>query len=172
MTLMTVSKMKKYFDNFFHIRVQWSVDALGERNHWLRYPTNWDQTVQNAFEVRDYLTKFCKGTVRSTITPSLFSITTFKETYEWLLFNDFSIPNQNHFNLISAPNFLSPQHLPQELKETIVPKILKLSKEHYNQLMFERDEDCFQMAVQYADKLDQMRGTDWKSTFPEIAQYA
>lgn len=170
-TLMNVEKMKKYFDNFSHIAIQWSIDGLKERNYWLRYPTNWDQTVQNAFEVRDYLTKIHKGTVTSTITPSLFSITTFKETYNWLLLNDFSIPDQRHLNLVSAPNFLNPQHLPQELKEKIAPCIFKISKAHYNQLMSERSEDCFQLAIQYANNLDNMRGTNWKITFPEIAQY-
>ena len=37
--------------------------------------------------------------------------------------------------------------------------------------MSERSEECFQLAVQYADNLDKMRGTNWKTTFPEIAQY-
>ena len=38
--------------------------------------------------------------------------------------------------------------------------------------MSERDEDCFELAIQYADNLDNMRGTDWKTTFPEISEYA
>lgn len=172
MTLMTVSKMKKYFDNFCYIRIQWSVDALKERNYWLRYPTNWERTISNAGEVRKYLIKHGKGEVQATITPSLFSITTFKETYDWLLLNDYVLPDQMPMNVIDNPNFLSPQHLPEELKEKIAPKVFKLSKAHYNQLMLERDENSFQLAIQYADKLDQMRGTDWRSTFPEISEYA
>ena len=171
MTLMTVSKMKKYFDNFCHIRIQWSIDALKERNYWLRYPTNWDQTVQNCEEVRDYLIKTGKGTIQGTLTPSLFSITTLKETYDWLLINDYVLLDQMPMNTIDNPKFLSPQHLPQEIKEKIAPKISRLSKIHYNQLMSERSEECFQLAVQYADNLDKMRGTNWKTTFPEIAQY-
>ena len=171
MTLMTVSKMKKYFDNFCSIKIQWSIDALEDRNHWLRYPTNWDQTVNNCNEVRDYLIRIGRGAINATITPSLFSITTLKETYDWLLCNDYVFPNQVPLNTIDNPKFLSPQHLPQELKEMIGAKISRLSKAHYNQLMSERDEDSFQMAVQYADKLDQMRGTNWKVTFPEIARY-
>jgi len=172
MTLMTVSKMKKYFDNFCRIRIQWSVDALKERNYWLRYPTNWEQTTSNAEEIRKYLIKHGKGEVQATITPSLFSITTFKETYDWLLFNDYVPPDQMPMNVIDNPNFLSPQHLPKELKEKIAPEVFKLSKAHYNQLMLEQDENSFKLAIQYADKLDQSRGTDWRFTFPEIAQYA
>jgi len=172
MTLMTVSKMKKYFDNFCNIRIQWSVDALGERNYWLRYPTNWEQTIKNVEEIRNYLFRHGKGEIQCTITPSLFSIFTFKDTYDWMLLNDYATPEQLHFNVVDNPKFLSPQHLPQELKDKIAPKIFKLSKIHYNQLMFDRDENCFQLAIQYANKLDQMRGTDWKLIFPEIAKYA
>ena len=172
MTLMTLDKMKIYFDNFSYIRIQWSVDALDERNYWLRYPTNWKQTISNAEEVRKYLIKNAKGEIQATITPSLFSITSFKETYDWLLLNDYVFPNQVPMNVVDSPNFLSPQHLPKELKEKIASKVFKLSKAHYNQLMLERDENSFQLAIQYADKLDQMRGTDWRSTFPEISEYA
>jgi|APGre2960657373_1045057.scaffolds.fasta_scaffold04183_5 hypothetical protein len=171
-TMMNIVKMKKYFDNFLCTIIQWSVDGLKERNHWLRYPTNWEQTVQNATEVRDYLFKYNKGSVTSTITPSLFSITSFKETYDWLFLNDFSFPNQKHLNIINNPDFLNPQHLPQKLKETIAPSIYKISKAHHNQLMKDRDEDMFKLAIEYADTLDKNRGTNWRSIFPEIAQYA
>jgi organic radical activating enzyme len=171
MTLMTLQKMKKYFDNFCNIRIQWSIDALKERNYWLRYPTNWEQTVKNCNEVRDYLIKNGKGSIQGTITPSLFNITSLKETYDWLLINDYAVIDQMPMNVIDNPKFLSPQHLPQKLKEKIASQILKISKSHYNQMMFDRNEESFQLAIKYADKLDEMRGTNWRVTFPEIAEY-
>jgi hypothetical protein len=38
--------------------------------------------------------------------------------------------------------------------------------------MSDRNEYMFQSAIKYADELDKSRGTDWRSTFPEIAKYA
>jgi len=172
MTLMNLLKMKKYFDKFSYTRIQWSIDALKERNHWLRYPTDWDKTLKNVVEVKKYLTKTNKGSLKPTITPSLFSITTFKETYDWLVSSGYMLSDQHHYNMIGNPKFLSPQHLPQELKEKIAPEVFKISKVHYNQLMSDRDENSFQLAVEYADKLDKQRGTNWITTFPEIAEYA
>lgn len=172
MTLMNLSSMKKYFDNFKYTSLQWSVDALGDRNEWLRYPTNWKETIKNCEEVRSYFLRENVGWFKSTITPSLFSITTFKETFDWMLINDFTIPDKQHSNFVDHPVFLSPQHLPQELKELIKDDVKKISKVHYNQLMANRDENMFQLAIRYADSLDQQRGTDWRSTFPEIAKYA
>lgn len=172
MTLMSLSRMKKYFDNFYETTIQWSIDALGERNHWLRYPTDWDQTLKNVEEVRNYLIENNMGTIKATVTPSLFSITTFKETTDWLMLNDYLLPGHYHTNFVDTPTFLSPQHLPQELKEKIKNGVKMISKNHYNQLMSDRDEDKFKLAIKYADQLDAQRGTDWRSVFPEISQYA
>jgi organic radical activating enzyme len=172
MTLMNLSRMKKYFDNFFETTIQWSVDALKERNHWLRYPTDWDQTVKNVEEVNSYLIKNNMGSVKATVTPSLFSITSFKETADWLTLNDYLPPGHYHVNFVDTPSFLGPQHLPQELKEKIKNDVKMISKNHYNQLMSDRDEDKFKLAIKYADQLDAQRGTNWRSIFPEISQYA
>jgi organic radical activating enzyme len=172
MTMMNLLRMKKYFDNFMWFTIQWSVDALKERNNWLRYPTDWDKTLKNVDEVKKYLMKTNKGTIKSSITPSLLSITTFKETYDWLVANNYASPNQQHYNIIENPAFLSPQHLPQELKEKIAPEILKISKIHFNQLMSDQNETRFKLAINYADALDRHRGTNWRVTFPEIAEYA
>ena len=172
MTLMNLSKMKKYFDNFKFITIQWSVDALKERNFWLRYPTNWEQTLNNCREIKNYFNDTHLGTLKSTITPSLFSIITLKETLDWLIFNEYIPPDQSHVNFVDDPKFLSPQHLPQELKDLISNKIKKISTIHYNQLMSDRNEDMFQHAIMYADELDKQRGTNWKFIFPEIAKYA
>jgi len=169
MTLMTVKKMKKYFDEFMFIGIQWSVDAIRERNHWLRYPTDWDLTIENVKEVKAYLEENNKGQLRATVTPSLFSITSLEETSKWLFENNYE---QLYTNFVREPEFLSPQHLPQELKDEIGPKVLKISNQHWEQLMKERNEDEFNDAIRYADVLDKDRGTNWRTVFPEIAKYA
>jgi organic radical activating enzyme len=172
MTLMELPMMKKYFDNFRYTNIQWSVDALDERNNWIRYPTDWKKTVDNATKVRDYLIENKRGKLEATMTPSIFSITTFRETYGWLFLNDFINFNNLFFNSINDPEFLNPRHLPDELKQKIAPKILPISKFHYNQLMSKRDQNMFLEAIKYCDDLDQSRGTNWRIVFPEIAKYA
>jgi len=39
-------------------------------------------------------------------------------------------------------------------------------------MMQERNEEEFSLAIKYCDALDKSRGTDWRSTFPEVAKYA
>jgi disulfide oxidoreductase YuzD len=169
MTLMTLERMKKYFDAFNYTTIQWSIDALGQRNHWLRYPTDWEKTLKNVEEIRVYLTTNGRGEISASVTPSLFNMISLKETSDWLTANGY---RQWYANFVVEPKFLSPQHLPQELKEKIGPEVLEVSSQHYNQMMSDRDEEKFQSAIRYADKLDAQRGTNWRATFPEIAEYA
>jgi organic radical activating enzyme len=172
MTLMTVSKMEKYFNSFRYTFVQWSVDALKERNHWLRYPTDWDQTVKNVYSMQRYFTKHKNGRISATITPSLLGITSLKETHSWLYHRSLIDKHPNIHNRILKPNFLKTRHLPDELKEKISPDIKQITEDHYNDMIQPRNETDFQLAVKYFDLLDKKRGTDWRSTFPEVAKYA
>jgi organic radical activating enzyme len=172
MTRMKLSNMKKYFDNFKFTFLQWSVDSLGERNTWLRYPTKWEETVSNVFEVKNYLLDNSLGIIESTITPTILSITSFKDTYDWLYSNKLISNKNKHVNVVKRPEFLRPHHLPQKIKEEISEDILKISKYRYNQLMETGDEQMFKKAIEYCDALDKQRGTNWRTTFPEIAKYA
>lgn len=172
LTLMNLSMMKRYFKNFKFTWLQWSVDALNLKNYWLRYPTNWEQTTTNAKEIQTYFKKNNKGRIEADITPSILGIISIRETFNWLYIRNYVKNDSCMVNRIHSPNFLNPRHLPNKLKAEIGPKVLSVSEYHYNDLMMERDEEKFQLALKYFDALDKSRGTDWKSTFPEVAKYA
>ena len=172
LTIMNLSMMKRYFDKFKFIWFQWSVDAIDKRNYWLRYPTDWQQTTTNAKEIQKYLITNNKGRIESAITPSILGIVSLRETFNWLYIRKFVNHTTPIVNRVTHPNFLNSRHLPNELKKEIGPKILSVSEYHYNDLMMERNEEKFQLALKYFDALDKSRGTDWKSTFPEVAKYA
>lgn len=172
MTLMTVPKMKKYFNNFKHTHVQWSVDALKERNHWLRYPTDWEQTTKNVYALQRYFKKHKNGTISATITPSILGITTLKETHNWLYHRSLIDKNPNIHNRILKPDFLRTKNLPDELKEKISSDVKQVTEDHYVDLIQPGNQRHFELAIKYFDLLDQKRGTDWRSTFPEVAKYA
>lgn len=173
MTLFTLSKMKRYIDNFKWIGIQWSVDGLEERNYWLRYPTNWEQTVKNVLEVQDYLynSKDWKiGKIEATITPSILGILKLKETVNWMSKHDLMLENQM-INRIDEPKMCQTRHLPDEVKQMIGDDVKSVSEYHYNDMMEERSEYYFQLGIKYFDALDKSRGTNWRTTFPELACY-
>ena len=63
------------------------------------------------------------------------------------------------------------RHLPVEVKEQISDEIQKLSPSLYEALWMKRDENKFQLALQYATELDETRGTNWKEVFPSLVPY-
>ena len=173
-TMFSLRKMRKYIDAFKWVSINWSVDGLRERNHWLRYPTNWKITLKNVLDVRDYLynTKpWQLGHIDVTITPSLLGIYKLKETVEFMrkieLYND----NTQMLNRIEAPKFCQTRHLPDKIKEEIGEDIKSISQYVYDDLMQPRDQHYFELGIKYFDALDNSRGSDWRSTFPEIACY-
>jgi len=173
MTMFTLSKMRKYIDKFKWMNIQWSVDGIGDRNYWLRYPTNWNNTVKNVLDVQQYFyyTKPWKiGKIEATITPSLLGILKLKETVDWMNKHDLMQDNPM-INRIDEPKICQTRHLPDEIKHKIGDDVRSVSEYHYNDMMEQRDPYYFGLAIKYFDALDKSRGTDWRATFPELACY-
>ena len=173
MTMFTLSKMKRYIDKFKWMNIQWSVDGIGERNYWLRYPTNWNNTVKNVLDVQQYLyyTKPWKiGKIEATITPSLLGVLKLRETVDWMNKHDLMQDNPM-INRIDEPKICQTRHLPDEIKQKIGDDVKSVSEYHYNDMMEKRDPYYFGLAIKYFDALDKSRGTDWRATFPELACY-
>ena len=173
MTMFTISKMRKYIDKFKWMNIQWSVDGIGDRNYWLRYPTNWNNTVKNVLDVQQYFyyTKPWKiGKIEATITPSLLGVLKLKETVDWMNKHDLMQDNPM-INRIDEPKICQTRHLPDEIKHKIGDDVRSVSEYHYNDMMEQRDPYYFGLAIKYFDALDKSRGTDWRATFPELACY-
>ena len=172
MTLMELDKIKYYFDNFKFVDIRWSVDALKERNNWIRYPTDWESTIKNVFEVQKYLNVTKKGKIIGSITPSLLGISTLRKTFNWLFVRDLTLKELSIFNNVNKPKFLRIRNLPNEIKELISNDVKLISPRHYEDLLKPRDQHEFELAIKYFDLLDKNRGTNWRSVFPEVAKYA
>ena len=173
MTMFTLPKMRRYIDKFKWMNIQWSVDGIGERNYWLRYPTNWNNTVKNVLDVQQYLyyTKPWKiGKIEATITPSLLGVLKLRETVDWMNKHDLMQDNPM-INRIDEPKICQTRHLPDEIKQKIGDDVKSVSEYHYNDMMEKRDPYYFGLAIKYFDALDKSRGTDWRATFPELACY-
>lgn len=173
MTVMSLAVLKKYIDNFKSTTIFWSIDGLDKQNSWLRYPTNWETMMVNVKEVRKYLEKHGLGRIHATMTPSLFGMMDFYKFCRWLFLGRFipDLVNISIANEIDDRSILHPRHLPNDLKEQISDSILKLSPPLYKSMWKERDEEKFQLALQYATELDNSRGTNWKEVFPALVPY-
>lgn len=171
MTMFRLSKMQKYIDAFKWTAVEWSCDGLYDRNYYLRYPTDWDTVVSNVLDLQMYFDLNKNGQVGATYTPSLLSIYKIKEVFDFFESSGLQKKPFKIFNKISDPKMLMPNHLPDEIKQEIAEDVKSVSESVYTDLMRPRNEKLFQEALKYFDDLDKLRGTDWRSTFPELAKY-
>ena len=58
-----------------------------------------------------------------------------------------------------------------EIKQMIGDDVKSVSEFHYNDMMQPRDNHYFELGVEYFDALDKSRGTNWRTTFPELSCY-
>ena len=110
------------------------------------------------------------GKIEATITPSMLGVLKLKETVNWMSQHDL-IQDNPMINRIDEPKICQTRHLPDEVKQMIGDDVKSVSEYHYNDMMEQRDPYYFELAIKYFDTLDKSRGTNWRTTFPELACY-
>jgi len=170
MTLMDPDFMyENYFKKFKDVDVEWSIEALRERDEWIRYPTKWDVALKNVRRLKSIMKN---GIVQGSITPSLLGVLTIHHTVKWLYINKLISKNFTLYHTIRDPDILDPRHLPDEIKNNLIPIFERCNMDKIaNQLRLSRDENKFQEAIKYFDELDKSRGTNWRKIFPELSNY-
>lgn len=175
MTLFTVDKMKKYLDAFRWVNIQWSVNGIGAINNYLRYPTDWDTTIHNVRSVKKYLNDANHGNIHATFTPSVMSVPTIKETFEFLEAEGLKQRESDGkfmiYNRVENPKMLRARNLPEEVKNRIADDVLSVSESVYNDMMVPTERRGWDKTKMYLDTLDKSRGTNWREVFPELAKY-
>lgn len=147
-----------YIDEFRNVMVNVSIDGIGERNDWIRYGSDWDTLMKNM--------KTIDGLVDIQVyyTTSILSIFQAKEADELY-------PNVLYdITVVTNPEFLSVRHLPQDIKDSLIPTF---DKPKFSKIVAElnkpRDEALWQKALKYIDDLDAKRPTKAKDLFTELS---
>lgn len=160
-----------------------SLDGVGEINHYVRYPSNW-QTIENNL---DFLDSLELENVRimllfSSHFLSLFYLDRFSEWVEGKNFKKVTHGYNGYFHpgIVMQPSYLSPQVYPKAIKEEIASKLEafeRRSKKPSHKVpgvvkyMLEADKsDNLPTVMEYIGLLDRHRGTDFRKTFPELFQ--
>tara|TARA_B100000035_G_scaffold123607_1_gene105148 strand:+ start:1151 stop:2404 length:1254 start_codon:yes stop_codon:yes gene_type:complete len=171
MTLWDMDKMEKYTKEFKFINLQWSCDGLGDRNHYLRYPTKWDETWANVQAMQEWCRETGKGVVQATYTPSLLSLFKIKEVFAFFEENGLKERPFTIYNRLENPRFLQVNNLPEPIKEQIFDDVNSVCESTAKDMMRPCKEGSWEIAKEYFDDLDRTRGTNWRQTFPEFDGY-
>ena len=186
------------WERFETVDIHLSVDGVGPKYEYIRYPGKWEQLNQVARLLSQWQAP--GATVRILVTQQLLNALDGDEILSWYLDvfgSDADVRYQIVWNLVEWPECLTSHLAAPSIKEKAWHKMEELVRSikvnwpeeagefknsaqaffffffqrswHY---AFEKKQEInegLREFVQYLNALDQIRGTDWQSTFPELA---
>ena len=184
----------KLFDLWTHfkqVKFNFSIDALGERNDYIRYPSKWADVVANLERLDDTPDNI---TVNIACAVQLLNVMSVTELVYWKETKNFKKINQAPYgagligtHLVYLPSYLNVRVLPKYLKDRVAMQVdyfcVRQSRNtefQNNPYGYKRWQGLVQymMAEDWSSKLpmledyltvtDVQRGTDFRKTFPEL----
>ena len=152
--------------DFKQVTVNASIDDLGDRNYYIRYPTKWEETVASI----EKLTKLPNVNWHVTQTVSIFNIYTLTEFSEWLMKTYNKTP---HHNYVLYPDYLSLASLPDSIKDELRTHYADKLPEHQRHDLFAKLNVDFQpellaKAKEFIIAVDNARNLDYNNYIPEL----
>ena len=185
---------EKLFDlwkHFKEVKFNFSIDAVGERNDYIRYPSKWPDVVANLKRLDDTPSNI---TVNIACAVQLLNVLTVPDLVHWkesMNFKKINLPPYGAgligTHLVYLPSYLNIRVLPQHLKDKVIKHIdyfcsRRVSDQEFmnNPYGFKRWQGLVQymiaedwshkipMLLDYLNTCDDSRGTNFRNTFPEI----
>jgi uncharacterized Fe-S cluster-containing radical SAM superfamily protein len=154
--------------SFKQVTVNASIDDYDTRNYYIRYPTQWDETVTSI----EKLNKVSNVYWHVTQTVSILNILTLDKLSTWLETNYGKTP---HHNFVLYPEYLSLAALPESYKNKIREYYNDKLNEHqrnelHAKLNIEFNPDLLQRAGEFIKAVDKARNLDYKNYIPELSE--
>jgi sulfatase maturation enzyme AslB (radical SAM superfamily) len=163
-------KLVEYWKYFKKIRINASIDAFGDLNRYIRFPTGWSLVEKN-------LLKFCELQKENNLdlqihcTVQIYNIFNLNELFDFLSSNDIT---DVYLNILNHPECLNIRALPLDLKllakEKLQPYLhIKKLQGTIDYMMAEDWSDKFDEFLQYTKILDQSRQENISNLVPELS---
>jgi hypothetical protein len=168
-TVMPDSEWWQLWSHFKQVEIQLSIDGIGARYEYIRYPANWQQVSAN---VTEYVARQNQVKLSVSHTVSAYNIYYLDEFFEWC------------YNQQLPRPWLGRVHKPVHMRAGIWPVAARTAiAEHlltsqypdvpvWAQLLLDSDDsENFDQFQQRTKQHDQYRNLDFKHTFPELAKH-
>lgn len=179
LTTINVELIDFLVNTYKKVQIKGSVDGVGKTNNYLRYPSQFADIDASIDIILSYPEiEFCLTTALSNL-----ALLHFHELLAWGVNKGI----RNHYiSIVSHPNELAVYHLPATLKQSLVDKFFNLKNNidcQYHNRTAETIETCINICnnnidynvsplVEYLKKHDNLRGTDFLTVFPELADFS
>ena len=160
------------WENFREVEIQLSLDGVGQRLEYIRYPAKWDivKDVTEKYVHRQKQLSNLRLSVSCTV--SAYNVYYLDELTSWCYTMELPVP---WFGRVHNPDYMRPTIWPDAARDFIIDKLRNSQHKelHTWATMLSRvnDNDRFDTFKEHVRWQDQYRRTDFDSTFPEIARY-
>ena len=150
----------EYFDKFRQVEITLSIEDIGPRFEYNRYPLKWNDILNNLLQLIDLEKNNAKIKLTINYTISVFTFLYAQQFEEYS--QQLGVPNLN-WNILHKPLLYNIKCLPLAYKDKI-PK----SNIFYKLVATNALEDWDKQFFNKIKQLDDRRGTNFKKTFPEL----
>jgi MoaA/NifB/PqqE/SkfB family radical SAM enzyme len=185
-------KLFELWNHFKQVKFNFSVDALGERNDYIRYPSQWRNVVANLERLDDTPDNII---VNIACAVQLLNVMHLPDLIHWKTSMNFKKINLPPYgagligtHLVYLPSYLNIRVLPMHIKKEIETRINyfcarnQYGEEFINNpygkqrwlglvqyMMAEDWSSKLPSTIEYLETCDQQRGTDFRKVFPELS---
>ena len=153
------------WSKFKRIQLNCSIDAVGDLDRYIRYPSNWNTIERNFESIR----KLENANIEIHCTVQMYNILQLDKLIEWAL----PYKHKIYFNILNHPDYLNIRCLPTELKNLAQLRLMEYRDLPKVQGIIDYmwKEDWTEKLPQfnsYTKELDQSRGQNLLDIVPEL----
>jgi organic radical activating enzyme len=162
-------KMIEYWASFKQVQLNASIDAYGDLNRYIRYPTAWVSVEKN---IKQFL-NMPNVLVQIHCTVQTYNILHLDKLFHWI---DEVSSLKPYLNILNHPRALNIQVLPTDLKEVAAKRLEPFIdwpkvKETVKYMMKEDSSKYLNEFFQYTESIDVLRNQNIFDHVPELEKY-
>jgi hypothetical protein len=159
------SEQLEYWPHFNSIDLNLSLDGVGKRFEYLRFPAEWETVKAN---VREFISM---TNTRPTVihTVSVLNVGYLKEILDFCTEHGITL----FVNPLHQPALLSVSHAPEPVRAWVREQLSEVDCPDVAHILEQMNSDTYsdpQDILDYCHTLDQRRGTSLSQTFPELVK--
>lgn len=160
--------------HFKSVDLSFSIDGVGERFEYMRFPAKWDVVQKNMQKARDYRTKYKNMSLSWCITLSSINIFHLPETLNEY-YKNYSDFGHVFLNLVHGPPPFNISKMPNHVKEKVVENLKQISDDSQVSGVIgfmqngEHDPEVWKDFLFRLKRHDEYRNQDFFETFKEYA---
>ena len=184
-------KLFELWNHFKEVKFNFSIDAVGTKNDYIRYPSKWADVVANLERLDDTPNNI---TINIACAVQLLNVLSIQDLVYWkesMNFKKINLPPYGAgligTHLVYLPSYLNVRVLPQNFKDRVATNVEKFCASRINDLEFMSNpygakrwkglvqymnqEDWshkIPMLLDYLETTDQTRNTNFRNVFPEL----